>query len=167
MFFYDWQVSNVVKQKRIADKELDAEPEAAPAPKVTYTLSIFSVAELNKPPARREPEGRFFVSARVDMPWIDFYVQLKIQFCNALFPQQAIVADHVFKTTYSISRLVPNALPLDSAADYAHLITNMSKMKNNPAVKITIKEIQKPNQNERVRIHILIFSAFLLWLIYW
>lgn len=94
------------------------------------------------------------------MAWIDFYAQLKIQFCNALFPQQAIVADDVFKTTYSISRLVPNALPLDSAADYTHLITNVSKMKNNHAVKIIIKEIQRQNQNERVHVHIVIPRVF-------
>ena len=130
---------------------------------VTYTLSILSMAELKKPAGRCEPKGRFFVLSS-DSPWIDVHSQIKIQFCNALYPLQAAVPNNSFETTYSIPCIVPNALPLDSEADHAHLITNVAKMKKDPAVKLVVKEVQVVGPgNHNANVPVCVYMHTLSW----
>lgn len=144
------------KQKR-NENEDDEGLGAKDTIKVTYNISIFSVEELKKPIARREPKGCFVVSAS-NITWPDLHAQLKIQFCDALHPTQAFIADNSFEITYTISRLVPHPLPLATAKDYAHLLTNVAKMKS-PATKVIMKELfeQGVNRNLNVSIHLSIF----------
>src|SRR5437016_12178412 len=63
---------------------------------------------------------------------------MKIKACDYLFPNQPVVNDNSFEMIFSIARHVPNALPLTSAADYAHLLSNASKIKTNPTVKVSL-----------------------------
>lgn len=152
-----FSVLPVKKKKHNKNKE-EEDLEAEDAVKVTYNISIFSAAELKKPIARREPKGRFLVLAS-DIAWPDLYAQLKIQFCDALHPDQAVVADNTFEITYSIPRLVPNPLPLATDKDYAYLITNISKMKS-PTMKVIMKESPEQGVNRvlLVSVHISIFE---------
>jgi hypothetical protein len=118
----------------------EEEEEEVVIPKITYTMTIFSLAELSKPQARREPKARFVVLAS-DLEWPDVRAQLKIKAIDVLFPKLAAVDDASFEIEFSIARQVPTALPLLSENDYKHLVQNALKLKANPAVKITIKEV--------------------------
>ena len=62
------------------------------ARKITYNLAIFSVAELAKPQARREPVARFVVLPS-DVDWLDVHAHLKIKAGDVLFPGQAAIHD--------------------------------------------------------------------------
>ncbi|EDR06534.1 uncharacterized protein LACBIDRAFT_300030 [Laccaria bicolor S238N-H82] len=73
---------------------------------------------------------------------------MKIKACDQLFPNQPVVDDNSFSVTFSIARHVPIALSLSSAADYAHLLTNASKMKKNPTVKVLLTS-RAPNLEPR------------------
>jgi hypothetical protein len=55
--------------------------------------------------------------------------------------QQPVVDDGAFEIEFSIPRQVPTPLPRLSEDDYKHLVQNALKLKANPAVKITIKEV--------------------------
>ena len=109
-------------------------------PKITYTITIFSLAELSKPQARRQPKARFVVLAS-NLDWPDVQAHLKIKAIDILFPQQAAVDDAAFEIEFLIARQVPTPLPLLSENDYKHLVSNALKLKANPAVKIMIKEV--------------------------
>jgi len=111
-----------------------------PIPKITYTMTIFSLRELSKPQARREPKARFIVLPS-DLVWSDVRAHIKIKAIDVLFPQQAVVDDGAFEIEFSIPRQVPTPLPLLSEDDYKYLIQNALKLKANPTVKITIKEV--------------------------
>ena len=63
---------------------------------------------------------------------------MKIKACDQLFPNQPVVDNNSFDMNFTIARHVPIALSLTSAADYAHLLTNASKMKKNPTVKVSL-----------------------------
>ena len=117
----------------------EAEEEVV-APKITYTMTIFPLAELSKPQARRQPKARFVVLAS-NLEWPDVQAQLKIKAIDVLFPQHAAVDDAAFEVEFSIARQVPTPLPLLSENDYKYLVQNALKLKANPAVKITIKEV--------------------------
>lgn len=78
------------------------------------------------------------------MPWEDFFAQLKRKVCDALFPAQPVVNDDTFGMTFSVPRHVTIPLDLNSAADYAHLLANISKIKTNPSAKVII-ESRAPN----------------------
>jgi hypothetical protein len=116
------------------------EEEEIVIPKITYTITVFSLAELSKPVARRQPKARFVVLAS-DLEWPDVRAQLKIKAVDVLFPQQAAINDAAFEIEFSITRQVPTPLPLLSENDYKYLVQNALKLKANPAVKITIKEV--------------------------
>ena len=73
------------------------------------------------------------------MPWEDFFAQLKRKVCDALFPAQPIVNDDSFGMTFSVPHHVTIPLDLTSAADYAHLFANISKIKTNPSAKVIIE----------------------------
>lgn len=116
------------------------EEEEIIIPQITYTMTIFSLAELAKPHAHRQPKARFVILAS-DLEWLDVRAQLKIKAVDVLFPNQAAVDDEAFEIEFSIARQVPTPLPLLSENDYKHLVQNALKVKANPAVKITIKEV--------------------------
>jgi hypothetical protein len=73
-----------------------------------------------------------------DIPWEDFYAHMKIKACDQLFPNQPVVHDNSFDMNFAIACHVPIPLSLTSAADYAHLLTNASKIKRNPTVKVLL-----------------------------
>jgi hypothetical protein len=96
--------------------------------------------ELSKLHARRQPKARFVVLSS-DLEWPDVQAQLKVKAIDVLFPQQAAVNDAAFEIEFSIAQHVPTPLPLLSENDYKYLVQNALKLKANPAVKITIKEV--------------------------
>src|SRR5271168_1357639 len=104
----------------------EEEEEEVVVPKITYTMTIYSLAELLKPQARREPNVRFVVLAS-DLEWPDVQAQLKIKAIDVLFPQLAVVDDASFEIEFSIARQVPTAFPLLSENDYKYLVQNALK----------------------------------------
>lgn len=105
---------------------------------ITYNLALFSTQELVKPVTRRKPIAGYLV-LKNDMSWEDFYAQLKTKICDSLFPGQAVVNDNAYRMMFSVPRHVTNPINLVSAADYAHLLTNASKIKTNPSVKVIVE----------------------------
>ena len=79
--------SEKANRARTPDKE-----EEVIIPQITYTMTIFSLAELAKPHARRQPKVRFVILAS-DLEWLDVRAQLKIKAVDVLFPNQAAVDD--------------------------------------------------------------------------
>jgi hypothetical protein len=96
-------------------------------------LLFFSAEDL----ARRNPKAGYLILGD-DIPWEDFYAHMKIKACDQLFPNQPVVHNNSFDMNFAIARHVPSPLSLASAADYAHLLTNASKIKKNPTVKILL-----------------------------
>ncbi|KIJ95576.1 hypothetical protein K443DRAFT_108549, partial [Laccaria amethystina LaAM-08-1] len=56
---------------------------------------------------------------------------------DQFFPKQPVVTNNSIDMNFTIAHHVPIALSLTSAADYAHL-TNASKIKKNPTVKVSL-----------------------------
>jgi hypothetical protein len=108
--------------------------------KITYNLTIFSLAELAKPQARREPAARFFVLPS-NLEWPDIHAQLKIKAGDVLYAGQAAIADDAYEMTFCIARHVSNPLPLSCTADYNHLVENALRQQQ-PTVKVIIKATQ-------------------------
>jgi hypothetical protein len=81
------------------------------------------------------------------LEWLDFQAQLNVQISNALYPKAAKVEYSRFKATYTIPRLVLNALPLLAPSDYDYLLKNALKAKD-PSVKIVIVETGPQQQVE-------------------
>jgi len=128
-----------LSSERVNRRELEEVEEAR---KITYNLAIFSLAELVKPQARREPVARFFVLAS-DLEWLDIHAQLKIKAGDVLYPGQAAIADNAYEMTFSIARHVSNPLPLSCIADYKHLVENALRQQQ-PTVKVIIKATAHP-----------------------
>ena len=116
------------------------EEEEVVVPKITYTITIFSLAELSKPQVHHESKLQFVVLAS-NLDWPDVQAHLKIKAIDILFLQQAAVDDAAFEIKFSIVHQVPTSLPLLSENDYKHLVSNALKLKANPTVKIMIKEV--------------------------
>ena len=110
---------------------------------VTYNLVLFLTVELARAVTCRKPIVAYLV-LKSDMNFEDFYAKLKIKVCDSLFPGQPVVGNNSFKMMFSVPRHVTNPLKLVSAADYAHLIANIAKIKTNPNAKIVI-ESHAPN----------------------
>ena len=123
--------------ERVNRRELE---EVIDARKITYNLTIFSLAELAKPQARREPAARFFVQPS-NLEWPDIHAQLKIKAADVLYAGQAAIADDAYEMTFCIARHVSNPLPLSCTADYKHLVENALRQQQ-PTVKIIIKATQ-------------------------
>lgn len=102
-------------------------------------MLFFSADDL----ARRNPKAGYLILGD-DVAWEDFYAQMKIKACDQLFPNQPVVDNDSFDMNFTIARHVPIALSLASAADYAHLLTNASKIKKNPTVKVSLNS-RAPN----------------------
>jgi len=116
-------------------EQLEADKPAAIS--ITYNILLFSTEELKRAPTRRQPIASYLV-LKNDIPWEDFYAQLKLKACDALFPNEPLVNNDSFTMTFSVPRHVSNPLNLISTADYAHLLANASKIKTNPTAKIMI-----------------------------
>jgi hypothetical protein len=126
----------MLPSERVKRRELDG-LEAVETRKITYNLTIFSLAELAKPQARREPAARFIVLPS-NLEWSDIHAQLKIKAGDVLYAGQAAIADNAYEMTFCIARHVPNALPLSCIADYQHLVENALRQQQ-PTVKVIIK----------------------------
>ena len=96
--------------------------------------------QLQKSTRSREPVARF-VRLSSDLAWDDVFAKLKIKISDVLFPRQAIVDEGAFEILFSIPRLVPAPLPLVTEDDYKHLLHNVLKLRNDPAVKITVNQL--------------------------
>lgn len=116
----------------------DDAPAVEPSRKITYDVVVYSLKELAKQRGRRA-EARF-IELESDLTWVDFWGQIKIKITDILFPHQPIVGDDYFKVTYTISRHVPNPLPLGSEGDYGHLIKNALKISVDPKVKVIVHQ---------------------------
>jgi hypothetical protein len=104
-----------------------------PARKINYNLLFFSAEDL----ACCNPKAGYLILGD-DIPWEDFYAHMKIKACDQLFPNQPVVHDNPFDMNFAIACHVPIPLSLTSAADYTHLLTNTSKIKKNPTVKVSL-----------------------------
>ncbi|KAF9472493.1 hypothetical protein BDN70DRAFT_777965, partial [Pholiota conissans] len=119
--------------------------------KISFTITTFSVDELKKPATRRKAKSRLIELAS-DIAWIDVQAHLKIAICDLLFPNLATVDDNRFEMTWSIPRLVTNALFLRTDADYKQLVKIALKSKD-PAARITVEELpekKQANNNENL-----------------
>lgn len=110
---------------------------------ITYNLVLFSTVELARAVTRRKPIAAYLV-LKSDIDFEDFYAQLKIKVCDNLFPGQPLVNNNSFEMSFSVPHHITNPLKLVSAADYAHLLANVAKIKTNPNAKIVI-ESRAPN----------------------
>jgi hypothetical protein len=128
-----------LSSERVNRRELK---ETIETRKITYNLAIFSLAELAKSQARREPAARFFVLPS-DLEWPDIHAQLKIKAGDVLYPGQAAIADNAYEMTFCIARHVSNPLPLSCVADYKHLVENALRQQQ-PTVKVIIKATAHP-----------------------
>lgn len=107
---------------------------------ITYNMLIFSLTELAKPQrSRREGIARF-LDLPNDLEWIDFQSRLTTRVADVLFPGHANVPVNMFHIFFTITRHVPNPLPLASAEDYKHLLKCTGKMKT-PTVKIIVNQL--------------------------
>lgn len=112
------------------------------AHEITYNLSILSLELLQKSARSRASEAvARFVLLSSDLTWDDVFAKLKIKISDVLFPRQAIVDEGAFEIFFSIPRLVPAPLPLVTEDDYKHLLRNVLKLRNDPAVKITVNQL--------------------------
>jgi hypothetical protein len=123
-------------EDELSDIAIEEEPEF---PKISYTISTFSLEELKKPVTRRKPKSRL-IELSSDLEWMDVKAHLKITICNHLFPQDAVVKDDHFEMTWCIPRIVTNALSLHTVADYQQLVKKALKAKE-PGVKILVDVI--------------------------
>jgi len=136
-----WAEPPLEKSKKVSKQNPEAEnpsgPLAPPAMNINYNLLFFLTENLKLPLTRHNPKAGYLI-LHDDVTWEDFYVCMKIKACDYLFPNQAIVDDASFEMTFSIAHHIPIALPLASAADYNHLLTNALKIKKNPTVKVSL-----------------------------
>ena len=136
-----WAEPPLEKSKKVSKQNPEAEnpsgPLAPPAMNINYNLLFFLTENLKLPLTRHNPKAGYLI-LHDDVTWEDFYVCMKIKACDYLFPNQAIVDDAMFEMTFSIAGHIPIALPLASAADYNHLLTNALKIKKNPTVKVSL-----------------------------
>ena len=84
---------------------------------IACSLAIFSAAEMKKPKARRESKVRLLEIPAM-MEWVDFRMQLNARISDTLYPTAFNLDYSKFEATYTIPRLVPNALPLLASSDY-------------------------------------------------
>ncbi|PPQ78672.1 hypothetical protein CVT24_002261 [Panaeolus cyanescens] len=129
------------KGKKVAVPEPDgvSDEDEPTIKKASYTVVVFSLAELGKPAARRDPVASMLVLP-LSLPWLDFRAQLSIQAVNALFPDDAVVPENTYSFTYSIPRHVATPLVLATAEHYAQLVEVASRIKT-PSVKIIVKQL--------------------------
>ena len=123
-----------LSSERVNRREIKEDVESR---KITYKITIFSLAELAKPQACREPAARFLVLPS-NLEWPDIYAQLKIKAGDVLYAGQAAIADDAYDMTFCIARHVSNPLPLSCVADYKHLVEN-ALCQQQPTVKVIIK----------------------------
>lgn len=134
-----------------------------PAPQIceiAYGLTIWSATEQAKPKSQRKPESRILEPMRSDAEFLDVRDSFKLEFVGVLFPGQAIVPDSAFKVYYTITRHVPNEVPLETERDYAKMLNMALKMKT-PAVKVVVYEQAPEKVSEFVSMHptLLIFGC--------
>lgn len=124
-------------------RRIEAEDESSDGsievPKISYTISTFSLEELKKPATRRKPKS-CLIDLSSDLEWVDVKAQLKIAICDLLFPQLAVVEDARYDMTWCIPRIVTNPLFLHSVANYQQLVKKALKAKE-PNVKILVDEL--------------------------
>jgi len=90
------------KTQRIkAEDELSDISDEKEVPKISYTISTFSLEELKKPVTRRKPRSRL-IDLSSDLEWVDIKAHLKIVICDQLFPQEAVVEDNRYEMTWCI-----------------------------------------------------------------
>ena len=128
----------IEKTQRIEAEELSDIQEI---PKISYTISMFSLEELKKPVTRHKPKSHL-IDLSSNLEWVDVKAHLKIAICNQLFPQDAIVEDDRFEMTWFIPGIVTNALSLHTVANYQQLVKKALKAKE-PGVKILVDELPK------------------------
>jgi hypothetical protein len=128
--------SSKLSSERVNRRELE-EVVLVETRKITYNITIFSLAELAKPQARREPAARFLVLPS-NLEWPDIHAQLKIKAGDVLYAGQAAIADNAYEMTFCIACYVSNPLPLSCIADYNHLVENALRQQQ-PTVKVIIK----------------------------
>jgi hypothetical protein len=127
--------------------DADEEHVQQQIPKISYTITTFSLEELKKPSTRRKAKSRL-IELYSALEWIDMRGMVKRAVCDLLFPEQAVVDDDRYEMTWCIPRVVPQALSLTLTADYDLLIKKALKMKD-PNVKILVdKKAGNTVQNE-------------------
>jgi len=109
-------------------------------PKISFTISAFSLKEQKKSQARRKPESSL-LELPSNMAWIDAKARFKIVVSDLLFPDQAVIADNAFKLTWAIPRIQTNPVSLKSEADYNQLVKKALQAKN-PAARILVDEVE-------------------------
>ena len=123
------------------NKPSDAEEILEVVPKISFTVSMFSLKELKKAVSCCEPNSCLIkISSKTE--WVNAKALLKVAICDLLFLQQAIVEDNRFDMTWSIPHIVTNALSLHTEVDYQQLVAKALKGKE-PNVKISVKELPR------------------------
>ena len=90
-------------RKDVTASEDDASDATHPEPvSIDYNLLFFSTEELKKPIRRRQPKAGYAV-LKDNLSWDDFYEQIKVKACDALFSMQAVVDAAAFDVFFQIS----------------------------------------------------------------
>ena len=128
------------KNPKIPRRQANPQEPVVIAHEITYNLSILSLEQLQKSTRSHEAVA-CFVCLSSDLTWDNVFAKLKIKISDVLFPRQAVVGADAFEIFFSIPRLVPAPLPLVTDIDYKHLFRNVLKLRNDPAVKITVNQL--------------------------
>jgi hypothetical protein len=106
-------------------------PEPMMEAKIMYTVSFTATG---KPAAA----GRV-MQLSSDLPWVDFFAQVKILAANALFQTKAMIDDDQISLAFTIPRRA-NLTALSKEDKYDYMVQTALKVKD-PSVKISVVQV--------------------------
>jgi hypothetical protein len=125
--------------------------------KIRYNFTLYSAAEMKKPKGQRTGKASS-TELSSDMPWIDFYEELKM-YAAKLYSKPILDNLHNFQINYTIPRVSTDLLALEGENDYEHLLENVvSSKKKDILIKVQISELQV--RGNVFRAHLAMFLTF-------
>lgn len=110
-----------------------------PPPKITYTISIFTMSQMKKDTKKRGDPKNFFLQLSSTVEWDTFKAQLLEKISSALKPPQIHFDDYNF--TFHVPRHHKTITELSTEADYVFLTGRALKATSDPVANITIEPI--------------------------
>ncbi|RXW18108.1 hypothetical protein EST38_g7747 [Candolleomyces aberdarensis] len=116
-------------------------PKPAEKPKLTYSISMFSLCELAKAKTKREPENHIMTMS-ADAPWIDVQDQLKIHIIDGLFAGENISTDSAqYRMFYTVRPTVKDPISLASEKDHNSLLEFVAPQTKSRNISIIVNEL--------------------------
>ncbi|KAJ7939926.1 hypothetical protein B0H13DRAFT_1850126 [Mycena leptocephala] len=132
-----------VTKKRRGPAKTSAEKPADDR-KITYTISIFSAAEMKKSKSAKKPTKTAILTLHNSEPFDTLQAQILVRIAAALHPAQEDYND--YNIAFTVSRQVTDPVTLDSEETYTHLVNHALKINSTPCAKIVVEakeEIKK------------------------